>query len=218
MPYSDEREYRKMNIAVRAPEEGEEGNKIVEGYASTFNQPYELYSFDNVTVLETVEPDAFNECDMSDVIMQYDHQGRVFARNSNGTLKLSTDENGLKVTADLAGTQIGRDLYEEIRGGYTDKMSFGFTIREKTREITEHDDGTVTVLQRLKKIKKLYDVSAVSIPANPNTSILSFTRTADLDGEIEEVRKELAARRERNKERERLALRLKLLEVSKNDD
>lgn len=218
MPYSDEREYRKMNIAIRAPEEGEEGNKIVEGYASTFNQQYELYSFDNVTVFETVEPDAFAECDMSDVIMQYDHAGRVFARNSNGTLKLSTDEHGLKVTADLAGTQMGRDLYEEIRGGYTDKMSFGFTIRDKTREITEHEDGTVTVLQRLTKIKKLYDVSAVSIPANPNTSISSFTRTADLYGEIEEVRKEIAARRERNKERERLALRLKLLEVSNNDN
>lgn len=218
MPYSDEREYRKMNIAIRAPEEGEEGNKIVEGYASTFNQQYELYSFDNVTVFETVEPDAFAECDMSDVIMQYDHAGRVFARNSNGTLKLSTDEHGLKVTADLAGTQMGRDLYEEIRGGYTDKMSFGFTIREKAREIIENEDGTVTVLQRLTKIKKLYDVSAVSIPANPNTSISSFTRTADLNGEIEEVRKEIAARRERNKERERLALRLKLLEVSNNDN
>jgi HK97 family phage prohead protease len=155
---------------------------------------------------------------MSDVIMQYDHRGRVFARNSNGTLKLSTDEHGLKVTADLAGTQMGRDLYEEIRGGYTDKMSFGFTIREKSREITENEDGTVTVWQRINKVKKLYDVSAVSIPANPNTSISSFTRTADIDGEIEEVRKEIAARRERNKERERLALRLKLLEVSNNDD
>lgn len=214
MPYSDEREYRAMNIAARAPEEG----RIVEGYATTFNQRYELYSFDNVTVYESVEPTAFIDCDMSDVIMQYDHRGRVFARNSNGTLILSTDEHGLKVTADLAGTQMGRDLYEEIRGGYTDKMSFGFTIREKTREITENEDGTVTVWQRINKVKKLYDVSAVSIPANPNTSISSFTRTADIDGEIEEVRKEIAARRERNKERERLALRLKLLEVSNNDD
>lgn len=218
MPYSDEREYRAMNIAVRAPEEGEEGNKIVEGYATTFNQRYELYSFDNVTVYESVEPTAFIDCDMSDVIMQYDHRGRVFARNSNGTLKLSTDEHGLKVTADLAGTQMGRDLYEEIRGGYTDKMSFGFTIREKSREITENEDGTVTVWQRINKVKKLYDVSAVSIPANPNTNITSLTRTADINGEIEEVRKEIAARRERNKERERLALRLKLLEVSNNDN
>lgn len=218
MPMCEEREYRKMNIAIRAPEAGaEDSQKIVEGYASTFNQPYELYRFDNVTIYETVEPDAFKDCDMSDVIMQYDHAGRVFARNSNGTLKLDTDETGLKISADLGGTTLGRELYEEIRGGYTDKMSFGFTIGEKTREITENDDGTVTVLQRLNKIKKLFDVSAVSIPANPNTSI-SYTRTANLNGAIEEVREELEKMRARNKERERLALRLKIMEVSHNDN
>ena len=58
------------------------------------------------------------------VVMQYDHEGRVFARLSNGTLQLESDEHGLKVRADLSGTELGRNLYEEIKGGYTTKMSF----------------------------------------------------------------------------------------------
>jgi HK97 family phage prohead protease len=164
------REYRRMEIRVKAEEEQKE--KRVEGYACTFNEPYELYNRGDYIVREQIDPAAFNEADMSDVIMQYDHQGRVFARNSNGTLELSTDEHGLHMEADLSGTEIGRQLYEEIKGGYTTKMSFGFTVEEDKREITENRElNRIEVLRTITKVRKLYDVSAVSLPANDGTEI-----------------------------------------------
>lgn len=168
---ADGMEYRSMTIAVRSlPEDGD--RMMVEGYATTFNQPYELYSYDNRTVMEQVDPHAFDECDMADVIMQYDHRGRVFARTRNNTLTLRIDAKGLYIAADLGGTEEGRKLYQEIKGGYTDRMSFGFVAGADNRTITEdHEAGTVTVLRTILKIKKLYDVSAVSIPANDMTSI-----------------------------------------------
>lgn len=164
----DGREYRKMSVEVRAVEGGDA--MTVTGYATTFNQPYVLWEEEGYKVVEQVAPTAFNECDMSDVIMQYDHAGRVFARNKNGTLNLQIDEIGLKITADLGGTDIGRQLYQEIKGGYTDKMSFGFTVEMDKQEYIS-ENGSETVLRTILKIKKLYDVSAVSLPANDMTSI-----------------------------------------------
>ena len=165
-----EREYRMMTMTVR--ESGSDGKMIVEGYATTFNQPYTLYDWRDYKVVEQIASTAFAECDMDDVIMQYNHEGRVFARNKNGTLTLSVDAIGLKITADLSGTDIGRQLYQEIKGGYTDKMSFGFAVAEDQRaSIVDHESGKETVTRTITKIKKLYDVSAVSIPANDMTSI-----------------------------------------------
>ena len=94
-----------------------ENDMIVEGYATTYSEPYELFRDGNYTVYEQIDPAAFAETDMSDVIMQYNHEGRVFARTSNDTLTLTSDEHGLHVRADLGGTEIGRQLYEEIKGG-----------------------------------------------------------------------------------------------------
>ena len=190
------REYRAMTMTVRAAGEGDE-SMIVEGYATTFNQPYELYSEPGYRVLEQIAPGAFAECDMSDVIMQYDHEGRVFARNKNGTLSLSADAIGLKIVADLGGTDIGRQLYQEIKGGYTDKMSFGFVVAEDKREcVIDHESGIETITRTITKIKKLYDVSAVSLPANDMTSI-SARRFSD--GVIEEIKSERLKRANRVK-------------------
>lgn len=172
---SDGREYRAMTMRAL----GDSDAMIVEGYATTFNQPYMLYDGGDYRVMEQIAPTAFAQCDMTDVIMQYDHEGRVFARNRNNTLALSIDATGLKMTADLGGTDIGRQLYQEIKGGYTDKMSFGFVVAEDQRTSTmDHNTGVETVLRTITKIKKLYDVSAVSIPANDMTSI-SARRCAD---------------------------------------
>lgn len=169
------REYRRMDVRAKTSD-GAEGDQDpgyrVEGYASTFNEPYELYSFDGYTVREQIDPAAFNECDMADVIMQYDHQGRVFARISNGTLEVKTDNHGLYMSADLSGTEMGRELYEEIKGGYTTKMSFGFKVAEDSRTVTHNrENGDIDVLRTITKIPKLYDVSAVSLPANDGTEI-----------------------------------------------
>lgn len=201
---ADGREYRNMTVEVRAAEDN--SKMIVEGYATTFNQPYTLYESKYFRIIEQVAPTAFAECDMSDVIMQYDHEGRVFARNKNGTLELSVDSVGLKVRADLGGTDIGRQLYQEIKGGYTDKMSFSFKVEEDQKVYTtEHDKDFETCTRTITKISKLYDVSAVSIPANDMTSI-SARRYAD--GVIEYIQAERLERANKAKK-----IKLKLLEV-----
>ena len=139
------RSFREMEVRALTADEGGEDSYLVEGYATTFNQPYVLWQEEGWTLLEQVDRHAFDNTDMTDVIMQYDHCGRVFARKSNGTLALTIDDHGLKVRADLSGTDIGRQLYQEIKGGYTTKMSFGFIIDEggDRRETTE-EDGSPT--------------------------------------------------------------------------
>lgn len=186
MPMSSEREYRAMSMAIEQREEGEEAAKIVSGYASTFDDPYLLFSDDEVEVWEQVDRSAFDDTDMSDVILQYDHQGRVFARVRNNTLTVEPNDVGLFVRADLGGTDIGRELFQEIEGGYSDKMSFGFTVNEDRREVTKTEEGKSRMMRTISKVGKLFDVSVVSMPANPTTSISARF----LDGAIEEMRAE----------------------------
>lgn len=167
---SEGRVYR--NVQKIEARDETDGAKIVEGYATVFNTPYELFSMDGYTVLEQIDARAFDDCDMSDVIMQYNHAGRVFARTRNNTLEVRPDEVGLFTRGDLGGTELGSQVYEEIAGGYTDKMSFGFRVSEDVRDVTEDEEtGLVTVLRTITKIGKLYDVSAVSLPANDATVI-----------------------------------------------
>ena len=202
------RQYRRFDVAgLELRAEGDE-ERVVEGYATTFNQPYLLYREGNYEVWEQVDARAFDECDMRDVIMQYDHRGRVFARNSNDTLQLTVDPVGLRIRAELGGTEIGRQLYEEISGGYTTKMSFGFKVAEDKQEVTENnEDGNITVLRTITKISKLYDVSAVSLPANDATSI-SAKRYGE--GVIAELRQELLLREEHERKKEQIKLLLEL--------
>lgn len=188
---ADGREYRNINVRdLRALDPAQDGEYIVEGYATTFNYVYRLYDGTSYKVDEQIDPHAFDECDMADVIVQYDHQGRVFARTKNGTLTLTVDSHGLHCRINLGGTEIGRQLYEEIKGGYTDKMSFGFVVAEDTRVVTEdHETGVETVLRTITKIKKLYDVSAVSLPANDATEISARGYCDGLIAELTEERR-----------------------------
>lgn len=206
----DNREYRSMTVEIRQPEEGQEEKMVVQGYASTFDEPYVLFADNNLIYREQVSPRAFDETDMSDVIMQYDHQGRVFARNKNGTLNVQADDKGLHIEADLGGTEIGRQLYEEIRGGYTDKMSFGFTVDKDEELRTEAEDGRVDILRTITGVSKLFDVSAVSIPANGGTSIGVSTRSR-IDGVIEEIRAERLEAEKIELERRRAEVRARAL-------
>ena len=203
------RSYRAVaQIEIRAAGDGEEERMTVEGYATTFDDPYVLWQEDGYTVKEQVARDAFDGADMSDVIMQYDHEGRVFARTSNGTLTLAADDHGMKIVADLGGTELGRQLYEEIKGGYTNKMSFGFTVDADTREITEnHETGETEILRTITAIRKLYDVSAVSLPANNATEI---SARAYCEGVIAEAAEERRAAAEREARKRKLRI---LMEV-----
>lgn len=204
------REYRRTADFEARETTNEQGveEKRVHGYATTFNDEYLLYDFGDVRVMEQVDAHAFDECDMSDVIMQYDHQGRVFARCSNGTLVVHADERGLAVDADLGGTQIGQQLYEEIKGGYTNKMSFGFRVKEDRREnVLDHETNIMTVHRIITKVSKLYDVSAVSLPANDSTEISARNYS---EGVIRELEAERMRAEERNRRLRALKIRLEL--------
>lgn len=135
-----------------------------EGYATTFDAPYLMYEWEGVKYYEVVDRNALAGADMSDVIMQYDHTGKVFARRSNGTLEVVPDAHGLFMCADLSKSRAAKDLHEEISAGLITKMSWGFRVSE---DAYDRDTHTRTIL----KIKKVYDVSAVSIPANAGTEI-----------------------------------------------
>jgi len=187
MPMKSDREYRNMVMEIRKAEEAEPDTMIVRGYASTFNEPYTLYEDENWRFNEVVDAEAFANTDMSDVIMQYDHEGRVFARISNNTLTVTPDERGLLIEADLGGTELGRQLYEEIKGGYTNKMSFGFTVDADEVEDSKSEDGKALTTRTIKSVRRLYDVSAVSLPANDATSISVRSLT---DGEIGRIQAE----------------------------
>lgn len=183
MPIKDNREYRTMELRKAEVQEGEEKNYVVEGYATTFGDTYELYRDGNYIVMENVDKDAFKDTDMSDVIFQIDHQGRVYARTRNGSLDLSTDEHGLKTRTDLGLTESSRSVFEDIDAGLYDRMSFAFTVTKDSYTEEEREDGTVILTRSILSIGKLYDVSAVSFPANPNTDISARSKDA-IDGEI----------------------------------
>lgn len=189
----NEREYRNL-INFRALEEDEDNKDnayIVEGYAAVFDEIYTLYEDDSFKLDEVVLREAFDGVDLTDSIFQYDHVGRVFARTSNNTLTLSVDDKGLKVRAYLGGTEEGRNLYEEIKGGYTTKMSWGFSLDrnmdiERLESYNKETDKYYE-LQKIKGITKIYDVSAVSLPANNATEISARNLAA---GEAERIKAE----------------------------
>lgn len=203
MPVKNDREYRSMTMAAVPEEETK-----VRGYATTFDDPYVLYEDRDMVLREIIDHDALREADLRDVIMQYDHEGRVFARTSNGTLTIEPDAHGLAVEADLGGTDLGRGLFQEIKGGYTTKMSWAFTVADGGDEWTSEDapDGRSLETRTIKRIRKVYDVSAVSLPANDATEISARQLT---DGVIERVRAERLKAEEIRKRREDLEERLK---------
>lgn len=202
----NEREYRDFILAVVPTEESEaEERQVVQGYASTFNQPYTLWEDDEFVIQEQVDSKAFEGADLSDVIFQYNHEGRVFARVSNGTLSVGTDDEGLSIEADLGGTDIGRQLFQEIKGGYTTKMSYGYTVNDAVWEDRKLEDGRTLELRTITSVGKVYDVSAVSIPANNATSISVRNLS---DGVIAEVRAERLKALELEREKLRMKLRI----------
>ena len=167
MPVKKEREYRTVAapLSVAAAAKRIDTEYYVEGYATTFDKPYLLYEFEDGTKFyERIDAHALDGADMSDVIMQYDHEGRVCARESNNTLILIPDHKGLLIAADLSKTDLARGLYQDIEAGMITKMSWAFTVSEES-----YDRATRT--RTILKIKKVYDVSAVSIPANGDTEI-----------------------------------------------
>lgn len=206
MAIKPDREYRLIQLPdmqLRAAEQvdEEEPKYIVEGYATTYDDPYTLFEYDGIAYKETVSRDALAGADMSDVIFLYNHEGMVFARQSNGTLELTSDERGLHVRADLGTTEASRQMFESIQAGLVTQMSWAFTIADE-----DYDEETHT--RSIKSVRKVYDVSAVSIPANPNTDIAESARRS-LDGVIKAEEEKRRSERERAERIERIRNKLK---------
>lgn len=188
MAIKENREYRSFNAYEIRKKEDDAESYIVEGYAAIFDEPYTLFTDDDGTEYkECISSKAFAEADMSDIIFLYNHEGRVYARQKNNSLEVTCDEKGIRVKADLGLTKGSRELFEDIDAGLIDQMSWAFTINAD-----EYDKNTRT--RTVTSVRKVYDVSAVSIPANPATTISARNW---LNGVIEA---EQAERLERAKE------------------
>lgn len=198
----DNREYRNLELRIAQPEEGSEESYIVEGYASTYDS-YRLFTDeDGIDYFERIEPTAFNGADLSDVVFRVDHEGRVYARTSAGTLKVWMDEHGLANRTDLSKTQAARELFADIAAGNYPKMSFAFTVAE------DHFDRA-THTRVIDRIAKVFDVSPVSFPANPATELSVATRDY-FDGVIEMEKAERLERERREAQKKRIKI---LMEV-----
>ena len=203
---SKEREYRNMAYAIRS-DDGNEPSFLVEGYASTF-EPYKLIEIDGEDYNEKIEPTAFNEADMSDVVYRIDHEGKVYARSSAGTIKLDIDEHGLHQVTDLGATRAAQEHFEEIKAGLYPQMSFAFTVAE------DHYDAD-TRTRIIDRIGKVFDISAVSFPANPTTELhvrnyFNGVIEAEKAAEAERLAAEEAERRDSERREE---LKKKIQEV-----
>lgn len=211
MPIKNDREYRSFAFDIKKRAEEDPKEYIVEGYASTFDE-YTLADYGDEKWNERILPDAFGGTDMSDVVFLLDHTGRVYARTKNGTVKLNIDEHGLYQKTDLSRTTSSRSVYEDIEAGNYSQMSFAFTVQDSHFE-ERTEDGVRIITRVIERIKKLYDISAVGFPANPNTDIDVATRSA-FDGAIEKLQAERLERMRtmQAEARARLALRLKLTE------
>jgi len=190
-----DREYRSFEF------EAKEEEKTIEGYAVVFDKETTLFEHGGVKYKEIIDRNAFDGVSLDDVVLNIDHTGKPLARTKNNTLELSIDDYGLKVRAKLDGTQAGREAYEEIKGGYFDKMSFSFTIEENSYN---SETNTETIL----KIKRLYDVSVVTFPAYEQTSVLARNSLL-AEAERKKAEAELVEKRRLEKQRLQLILNIK---------
>ena len=224
---NDERQYRMMSTPLFVPEVKEErftddrgvdqvlyNNRFnseyyVEGYATTFDDPYTLFedAYDGWKYVEIIDRHALDDADMSDVIFQYDHQGRVYARNTNNTLHFEANDHGFFIAADLSKTSLARQMYEDISVGNVTRMSWAFIpVEEEYAEDRENKVFTT----RIMRVKKVFDVSAVSYPADPNTEISARHL---VNGEIEARRLRESQQRELDRKRVEIALMAKRLAI-----
>ena len=174
----------RRNIAELRKRDNDDGTMTLEGYAVVFNSPA---TYDGET--EIISAKAFDNCDMTDVVLRYNHSDIPFtlARTRNGSLKLDIDEKGLKFTADLIPTSANKDAYLMVQAGLLDKCSFAFgdwkySYDKKTRTTTINEIG------------KLFDVSLVDFPYYSETSVeaRNLDTTNNIRQEIkEQLKKEL---------------------------
>lgn len=176
--YGDSVETRVMQLRA---ESETEGKMVLEGYAARFNDVTDLGFFK-----ERIQRGAFDNVLSDDVRFLLNHDGMPLARTTNGTLKMEVREEGLWTRAELNDTQAARDVYAAVRRGDISQMSFAFTIAEDA-----HD--TDANLRTITKVKRMYDVSAVSFPAYPTTTLEARSAFAASKEPVKETKKEQPA-------------------------
>lgn len=167
-----DRQYRAFDF------QSNEEEMRVEGQAVTFETPTVMYEYDGLKFYEVISRNAFNNASMSDVVLNIDHGGKPAAKTKNGTLVLERSDSGLFIKADLSKNATGRELHEDIKNGFYDKMSFAFTVRK-------HSYNKETRTRTIEEIDRLFDVSAVTFPAYEQTSI---SARSFFEAEVEEMR------------------------------
>lgn len=158
--------------------QNDENRMKIEGYAVVFDSPsHPIYG----EWIEYIDKNAFNGCDMKDVVLRYNHKDSypIMARTKNRSLQLLIDDRGLKITADLIDTAANRDLYKSIQEGLVDKMSFRFSVSKN-----DWDYSTTPTTRKILQFDKIFDVSIVDEPAYEATEV--YARSKD---EVQEEKK-----------------------------
>jgi len=190
-----EKEIRKLDLQFRA-EDTEDGKMEIKGYAAVFNSP-ETYDY-----TEVIDPKAFDEADMSDVVLRYNHNDSfmVLARTRNKSLQLDVDDKGLLIDATLQDDITDhRNIYNAIKSGLIDKQSFAFTVEEDSYD---YDTDTRTIT----KIGKLFDVSVVDQPFYNATdvSVARDLNNNDFLEKREKIRKEVEEKKAEEERQKKL--------------
>lgn len=169
--HNDYRHIMQIRVAEEeAPKDDEkedDGYYVVEGKAVTFDEETTLFRQDGIDYKEKILREAFDNTNMDDVFLKFNHESSVMgvARTKNKTLDIDVRDDGVYIKAKLSKKIRGAvELYEAIKEGLIDKMSFAFTISDEEYDEKAH-------LWTVRGIDKLYDVAAVEIPTYENTYI-----------------------------------------------
>ena len=160
--------------------EEDEQKMVLEGYAIVFDQETLIGDKDK-GFIESIDRNALKNANMKDVPMKYNHDDSflIIARTRNNSLRLTVDDIGLKVRAELIDTESNKDIYKMVKAGLLDKMSFAFTVSsQKIDRSGDIPKRTITGIDRL------YDVSIVDLPAYDQTSIVVGRSLALVDTEL----------------------------------
>ena len=201
-------EFRNFNgfeIRAKDTEEKDSDEMVIEGVACVFDKPTVLFEDEGIEYKEVVDKRALENADISDVIFNYNHGGRIYARTRNDSLHLEVKEDGLHVRVSLNPEDEGhKELYRDIKSGLIDKMSYCYIVSD---DGFDYDIETHT--RRITSIKKLFDVSAVDIPAYDSTSI-SARSVLDLEkSEMEKLESDILKKKQEQRKRIALAIKIK---------
>lgn len=189
-----DRDYRPA-VEFRAIEAADGQQMVIEGRAVVFNSPTKLYTVENIDFYEVIDRGAFENCDMRDCCMKYNHMNSspILSRTRGGSLHLDVKEDGLYFRSELFNTSFSRDCFELIRQGAL-QCSFAFIIAPDGAEYNRE-----THTRTVKKIERLMDIAVVTLPAYEDTWVTEARSIVDLDREIMRLESEKRAEDQRRK-------------------